>query len=174
MSEAMSILNEAAVGSRSGEDAGKILQAYIATTPAMVLNHTISAAPDVKPRVAAAAPGMSGGPGLGGSSASAGRAAVPAVDPVVSEYEVFKNERNALAFFFFHHPVSDQNKAEGPFWFTIEADHISAGTETHHVLFEDIKREVLDIARQRGVIMLVEFENQQPVRCTPCYLTDMF
>jgi hypothetical protein len=93
---------------------------------------------------------------------------------VVSEYEVFKNGRNALAFFFYRHPTLDGNPEEGPFWFTIQENRIVAGTETNYAIFEDVSQSVLDTARQRGVIMLVEFENQQPVRCTPCYLSDNF
>ncbi len=92
----------------------------------------------------------------------------------VAEYEVFKNERNALAFFFYRQPVLDQNPAEGPFWFTLQDNRILAGTTAHHAVFEDVKQDIIDIARQRGVIMLMEFENQQPVRCTPCYLAATF
>lgn len=95
-------------------------------------------------------------------------------NPVVSEYEVFKNERDALAFFFYRHPTLDDNPAEGPFWFSIHHDNITAGTESHHAIFENVSGDVLDTARQRGVIMLVEFENQQPMRCTPCYLSESF
>ncbi|MEZ0261325.1 MAG: hypothetical protein ACAH80_09970 [Alphaproteobacteria bacterium] len=93
---------------------------------------------------------------------------------VVSEYEVFKNGRNALAFFFYRHPTLDGNPEEGPFWFTIQENRIVAGTESHYAIFEEVSQGILDTARQRGVIMLVEFENQQPVRCTPCYLSDNF
>ncbi|MFH1157826.1 MAG: hypothetical protein V1721_02925 [Pseudomonadota bacterium] len=93
---------------------------------------------------------------------------------VVQEYEVFKNERNALAFFFFQHPVLDQNPPVGPFWFSLRNDSIVAGTESHSVVFEEVTSDILGIAKQRGVIMLVEFENQNPTRCTPCYLTKTF
>lgn len=96
------------------------------------------------------------------------------MNPVVSEYEVFKNERDALAFFFYKHPTLDGNPEEGPFWFTIQEGNITAGTEKHHAVFQEVSPNILDTARQRGVIMLVEFENQQPIRCTPCYLSDSF
>lgn len=95
-------------------------------------------------------------------------------NPVVSEYEVFKNGRNALAFFFYRHTVLDENKEEGPFWFTVQEERIIAGTEEAYAVFEQVDTDVLDKAKQRGVIMLVEFENQQPYRCTPCYLSDNF
>ncbi len=95
-------------------------------------------------------------------------------ESVVSEYEVFKNERNALAFFFYRHPTLDKNTEDGPFWFNIKNSDIMAGTEEHHAVFESVTPGILDTARQRGVIMLVEFENQQPVRCTPCYLSENF
>lgn len=93
---------------------------------------------------------------------------------LVNDYEVFKNERNALAFFFFQHPELDQNGTEGPFWFSIHDNKIHAGTEAHHVVFDEVQQEILETARQRGVIMLMEFEGQQPVRCTPCYLSATF
>lgn len=96
-------------------------------------------------------------------------------DPnVVAEYEVFKNDKNALAFFFYKHPTLDGTAEEGPFWFHIDDTRIVAGTEEHRAVFEDVSEGIIDTARQRGVIMLVEFENQQPVRCTPCYLSDSF
>lgn len=40
----MSILNEAAVGSKKGKDAAALLTAYIETAPAMVQAHTPAAA----------------------------------------------------------------------------------------------------------------------------------
>ena len=95
-------------------------------------------------------------------------------DLTIKDYEVFKNERNALAFFFYHHAELDQNPAAGPFWFSIHDNKILAGTESHHVIFADVKSDIIDIARQRGVIMMMEFEGQQPVRCTPCYLSAAF
>lgn len=93
---------------------------------------------------------------------------------VVPDYEVFRNQKNALAFFFFRHPVLDQNASEGPFWFNVKEDSIEAGTESHHVVFEKVEPDVLSTAKQRGVIMMIEFEKQQPVRCTPCYLAEKF
>ena len=94
-------------------------------------------------------------------------------EPVIAEYEVFKNERNALAFFFYKTPVLDGSNDEGPFWFSIhDNNRIVAGTEKNHAIFPDVTPDVVDIARDRGVIMLVEFEEQHPVRCTPCYFSD--
>lgn len=93
---------------------------------------------------------------------------------IVSDYEVFRNEKDALAFFFFHQPELDYNNAEGPFWFSIHDNTILAGTEAHHISFAEVKPDIIETARQRGVIMLMEFEGQQPVRCTPCYLSETF
>jgi hypothetical protein len=95
-------------------------------------------------------------------------------DLTVKEYEVFNNEYNALAFFLYHHTVLDQNATEGPFAFSIHDNSIFAGTAAHHVIFESVQQEIIDIARQRGVIMMMEFEGQQPVRCTPCYISEDF
>lgn len=96
------------------------------------------------------------------------------MESVVPEYEVFKNEKNALAFFFARLPLLDQNPVEGPFWFTIQNNRIAAGTSGQRAVFEDVQQDVINIAKQRGVIMMMEFENQQPVRCTPCYFSDTF
>jgi len=93
---------------------------------------------------------------------------------IICEYEVFNNEHNALAFFFYHHATLDQNAPEGPFAFSIHDNNIHAGTAAHHVVFADVNPELIDIARNRGVIMMMEFEEQQPVRCTPCYLSEEF
>jgi hypothetical protein len=99
---------------------------------------------------------------------------MPNTDLTVKDYEVFKNDHNALAFFFYHNPILDQNAAEGPFAFSIHDNSILAGTVAHHVVFADVNPDLIDVARQRGVIMMMEFEGQQPVRCTPCYLSEKF
>ncbi|MBI3441778.1 MAG: hypothetical protein HY052_08290 [Proteobacteria bacterium] len=44
------VLDRAAVGVISGEEAGEILQAFISTGPAMVFNHTLGALSAQKPR----------------------------------------------------------------------------------------------------------------------------
>lgn len=93
------------------------------------------------------------------------------IDLVIQDYEVFRNDKNALAFFFYHHPALDQNAQEGPFWFSIHEDSILAGTEQNYVVFPGVQTDIIDAARQRGVIMMMEFEGQEPVRCTPCYLS---
>ncbi|MBU6475790.1 MAG: hypothetical protein KGL10_08645 [Alphaproteobacteria bacterium] len=98
-----------------------------------------------------------------------------AEETVVQDYEVFKNEKNALAFFFYHNAVLDMNNAVGPFWFSIRGDNaIRAGTQAHHVVFEDVNADIINMARERGVIMMMEFVERDPVRCTPCYITDAF
>jgi hypothetical protein len=95
------------------------------------------------------------------------------VSPVVSEYEVFINDANALSLFFYRHPVLDENAEEGPFWFNIQNENrLIAGTGGAYAVFENVSADVISTARKRGVLMLVEFENQQPYRCTPCYLSD--
>ena len=96
------------------------------------------------------------------------------VDPVIRDYEVFKNAHDALAFFFYQNPVLDHNPAEGPFAFSVQDNSILAGTSAHHVIFADVTPEIIDLARNRGVLMMMEFEGQQPVRCTPCYFTEAF
>jgi hypothetical protein len=95
-------------------------------------------------------------------------------EAIVQEYEVFKNARDALAFFFYRQVSLDDAPAEGPFWFSVNNDTITAGTESSHAIFQGVKPNIVSVAKRRGVIMLVEFENQQPVRCTPCYLSDSF
>jgi len=93
------------------------------------------------------------------------------MDLVIQDYEVFSNDKNALAFFFYHHPALDNNPQEGPFWFSIHEDSILAGTQEHYVVFPGVTAEIIEVARQRGVLMMMEFEGQEPVRCTPCYLS---
>jgi len=93
-----------------------------------------------------------------------------AISPIVPEYEVFKNNKDAVAFFMSRHPILDQAGNEGPFWFTTHANGIIAGSGTSQTVFPSVERDVLDKAVERGVILLVEFENQEAYRCTPCYL----
>ena len=164
------LLNQVAVGRKGGDDAKELLGAYLGTAPSMALNHTAEAAPQA-PAPAAAAPG----PG-GTTHRQAAQAVVAGVNtPAIGkgpEYEVFRNEKNALAFFLYRQGTLDAMGNDGPFWFQITDDRIIAGSERHQTLFEGMSNELLSVARERGVIMLVEFVNQQPVRCTPCYLTD--
>jgi len=99
---------------------------------------------------------------------------MPDENLIVRDYEVFKNEQNALAFFFYHQVALDQNNAEGPFAFSIQDNSILAGTAAHHVIFAGVNPDLINIARERGAIVLMEFEGQQPVRCTPCYFSEAF
>ncbi len=48
------VLQTAAVSRQSGDNAGEILGAYIATNPAMALNHTAELAAGEKPKQAGA------------------------------------------------------------------------------------------------------------------------
>ncbi len=168
------ILDKKAVGSESGDAAKDIFQGYLQTSPGMVLNHTPVAAPTAQARPAAPSPSGPAGSGgtlstsMGGGTATAHGTGAP----VVAEYEVFKNGRNALAFFFYRQSVLDKSEEKGPFWFSIKGNNIKAGTEANHTVFEGVSPAILETAKKRGVIMLVEFENQQPFRCTPCYLSD--
>jgi hypothetical protein len=171
------LLSSVAVSTRSGGDAREIMQAYVATGPQMVQNHTPKAAP-AAPAAQPAAAGPGGGMPGGGARAPPQRPGVSAAaappTAVVGEHEIFKNGKNALALFFYRQKTLDQNASDGPFWFSIQDDKIVAGTEDNYAVFEDVKPEILAAARQRGVLMLIEFENQQPYRCTPCYLSDSF
>lgn len=92
--------------------------------------------------------------------------------PIIREYEVFSNDREAVAIFFFRHAELDNNDPEGPFWFTAYDDSIIAGTEAHNVTFPNVLPEVMELVRARGAIVLMEFEGQTPVRVTPCYLAE--
>jgi hypothetical protein len=180
------LLDSIAVARRSEDEAATILQAYIATAPQMAQTYTPAAAPtmDQAPRSGGSSPQQPGGmnagkgqkalPGGAGEHMQPQGVVVENANFTVSEHEVFKNVRNALAFFFYRHPVLDGNAEEGPFWFTIQDQRIIAGTSEAYAVFENIAPDVLGAAKQRGVIMLVEFENQQPYRCTPCYLSTGF
>jgi hypothetical protein len=169
------ILEGIAVARRTADEAATIFGAY-ATTKGLQMAQAHTATPEQTPTPSSGAPtpgGMGGGGGGGSTAPQAAASTGPS--PVVAEHEIFKNEKNALAFFFYHSPLLDKNAEEGPFWFTIQNNNkIIAGTSKAYAAFEDIKPEIIATAKQRGVIMLVEFENQQPFRCTPCYLSDSF
>lgn len=92
---------------------------------------------------------------------------------VIAEYEVFKNDAHALAFFFYRQNLLD-GQDQGPFYFNIQGDQLVAGAQLARAVFESVDLAVLSTARERGVVMLVEFEGQQPVRCTPCYYSQTF
>ncbi len=167
-----SLLNSLAVGTKEGGDAAQLLQALV-TTPGFTMAHNVTA--EMRPAAPAAAASPSGpGAGPGGAKPRGGSAQVPK-EALVPEHEIFKNNKDALAFFFYHQASLDGNPTEGPFWFTIrDEDTIIAGTEEHFAVFDNVTPELIAKAKKRGVIMLVEFENQQPIRCTPCYLSSSF
>lgn len=164
-------LNSAAVGRASGDDAGTVLGALL-ETPGIGLVHeyTLAKAP---------APAAPAGPGMGGSSKparsnpAAGRTselASESADPVVPEYEVFKNDNNAVAFFLNRQEAVDTAGDDGPFFFVVhEGKNIVAGGENGQVFFADVADDVIETAVTRGVLLMVEFEDQKPIRCTPCY-----
>lgn len=166
------LLNQLAVGRKDGEDAQELLGAYLGTQPNMAFNHTAEAAPSA-PAAAPGAPGMGGGSG----NRSTAQAVVAGMqgDAIAKgpEYEVFRNGKNALAFFLYRQGALDNLSNDGPYWFQIDGNRIVAGDAAHKISFDDLAADILSVSRERGVIMLVEFENQQPVRCTPCYYTDM-
>ena len=94
--------------------------------------------------------------------------------PIASEYEVFVNKQNALSFFMHRHPSLDDAEDSGPFWFAVHNnDTIVAGTEENYTIFPTVSKEVIDIAIQRKIILIIEFENQKAIRCTPCYLSSV-
>lgn len=166
------LLNTLAVGRKDGEDAKSLLGEYLKTSPDMAFNYTAEAPTPAPSGPAASAPG----PGGASTNRAAAQAVVAGVTTPAAakgpEYEVFRNGKNALAFFLYRQGALDQLSNDGPYWFQITRDAIIAGSETYQTRFENLDTELLSVARERGVIMLVEFENQVPLRCTPCYLTD--
>lgn len=173
----MSILDELAIGSKTESDAAEILHQYTQTQGlTLAHDHTAEAAPATPAPTtapAAGAPGMTAGGGARAGQQGAG-AAPKTTDPAltVPEYEAFHNNNHAVAFFFYRHPALDDNNPQGPFWFSIENDRAFAGTEDNYAVLEGLTPPLVQEMKQRGVIMLVEFENQQPFRCTPCYFSD--
>ena len=68
----------------------------------------------------------------------------------------------------------DEADPDGPFWFTVhEGKNLIAGSEGGQAYFSNVANDVIETAKERGVILLIEFENQEPVRCTPCYFTEL-
>ena len=93
---------------------------------------------------------------------------------VVTEYEVFGNNKNALAFFMYRQESLDKLNDGGPFYFVVPNDNtIIAGSDQHNAIFPNVKQDIIALAKERKVIMLVEFENEKPYRCTPCYYRDI-
>ncbi len=91
---------------------------------------------------------------------------------VVTDYEVFTNDKNAIAFFMLRHPALDDNQEKGPFLFAVQDDtSIVLGTEEHHAILPNVDPSVIKTLRERNALLLVEFEEQVPFRCTPCYLS---
>lgn len=93
---------------------------------------------------------------------------------LVEEYEIFTNDKEVVAFYFYKQEVLDNNNPEGPFVFTVHENNLYAGTKEHYVTFPDVTDEFIDKAKRRGNILLMEFENQKPVRATPCYFVEGF
>ena len=92
-------------------------------------------------------------------------------EALVPEYEVFKNDNNAIAFFLSRQEAADLAGDAGPFWFSVhEGTNIVAGSENAQIYLSNVSESVIETAQARGVILLIEFEDQKPLRCTPCYL----
>lgn len=165
------ILDSIAVARRT-EECPTIFGAY-SETPGLQLAQSYTAAPTPAPGAPASAPQLGGPGGGGGTQKAPGATAAPAAvaETVVNEHEVFKNNADALAFFFYRQPALDEAPEEGPFWFSFKDDTLIAGTKETYAVFPGIEPKIIETAKKRGVIMLVEFENQQPYRCTPCYLS---
>lgn len=49
-------------------------------------------------------------------------------------------------------------------------DLVISTRANHQALIKDLRREIVDEALERGFIMFYELENDEVVRCTPCYL----
>lgn len=162
-------LNSSAVGRASGDDAGTVLGALL-ETPGIGLVHeyTMAQAPAVP---APSAPGMGGNT----KARQTGQKTQPEDkkinnNPVVPEYEVFRNDNNAVAFFMNRQPSIDTAGDEGPYFFTVhEGKNIVAGSDNGQVYLADVAEDVIEVAVTRGVLLMVEFEDQKPIRCTPCY-----
>lgn len=169
-------LKAPAVKSAQGNDAREIFDSYIETGAVKAFEFTAEPVVGVTPGApAATAPG---GPGMGGTTRAplrprtGGSGETDDLPAQVSEYEVFTNDGNALTFFMNRHSVLDALAASGetPALFTISGTTITAGTHNHHVFFADLDPPLLATASERGVILLIEFEDKKPLRCTPCYL----
>lgn len=163
-------LSSAAVGRASGDDAGTVLGALL-ETPGIGLVHEYSMAK-------APAPAVPSAPGMGGNTKSRAAQKGQKADeikktpdnPVVPEYEVFRNDNNAVAFFMNRQQSVDTAGDDGPYFFNVhEGKNIVAGSENGQVFFADVAEDVIEAAVTRGVLLMVEFEEQKPIRCTPCY-----
>jgi len=93
---------------------------------------------------------------------------------LVEEYEIFTNDKGAIAFYFYKQDVLDNNNPAGPFIFTVHENNLFAGTKEHYVTFPEVKTEIIEKAKERGNLVLMEFEDKQPVRATPCYFVEGF
>ena len=168
-------LSAPAVKAAEGTDAKDIFDSYMETGASKAFEFTVEPDVGVTPAApsapAASAPGMSAG-----VSKTAARLRTPAgatPEPAfVTEYEVFTNDGQALTFFMNRHPRLDAKESAGPFFFAVQGDKIVAGTEKNHVIFDGVEPDILATSRERGVILLIEFENRKPIRCTPCYLVN--
>ncbi len=164
-----------AINALEGDESKEILEKYTATEGFQQMqSFTLEAAPELtNATTSPAVPGM----GAGGSSSGVASTSVGVMseEHLVKEYEVFNNAKDAIAFFLFHQESLDKNSKNGPFYFTIEGENsIVAGTKEFYATSTGVKPEVIAKAKARGVIILMEFEGDTPVRCTPCYFTDKF
>ncbi|MDD9900457.1 MAG: hypothetical protein OXT65_05725 [Alphaproteobacteria bacterium] len=179
--EAIGVARRTTESDEGTQDVNTIFGGYLQTADlqrAKVYAHQPTAPAAAPAKAAAPAAGMMGGGSSGGGKKAPAPENAPAaqesggISPRVNEYEIFINQKNALAFFMNRSPILDENPEEGPFWFVIDKQRIIAGTADAYAVFEEIEERLLDVARRRGVITLVEFQDQQPYRITPCYLVE--
>ncbi len=156
------------------DESKDILDKYTATEGfRQMQSFTLEVAPELSN--ASSSPAV---PGVGAGSSSSGvtSTSVGVINEanLVKEYEVFNNAKDAIAFFLFHQENLDNNSKTGPFYFTIDGDSIIAGTKEFYATSGGVNPDVIKIAKERGVIMLMEFEGENPIRCTPCYFNENF
>ena len=162
-------LTAPAVKAAEGSDAKEIFDTYMETGASKAFEFSAAPEAGVAPATPSA-PGMASGAGAARAPQRVRTADNSSDKKIVPEYEVFINDANALTFFMNRHPEFDM-KSDGPFFFIVNNDKITAGTTQNHVIFSGVETDILSTAQERGVILLIEFENRRPIRCTPCYKT---
>lgn len=89
-------------------------------------------------------------------------------NPIITDFEVVMNGDGQLAFMMRKNPSLDAMDYRRKFWFNIHKNKIIIGACTFRVAFNDVDAALVEIARHNKNVLLVEIENEQVVRTTPC------
>ena len=91
--------------------------------------------------------------------------------PIISNYEVWGDEDAAISIVIDKNPAMDVFEDDAPFWFKVDpAFSMIVGGDEERIVLKGMKPQLAEMAESCENIMIIEVDNREIVRCTPCRL----